>query len=128
MQFFSVRSKGKKTDQAIAEKIFSEHGRSIGHSTVPRIWRNYQGTMSVSNHWSNQGRPGALNTEEQDRLVETARNDRLSSARSLRNELNLNASQETANRVIEEGIKSLPSPNKTITHGYPSDTKTFIRS
>ncbi len=109
------KKQGEKSDKEIRQAIFSEFGRSLGHSTIDTLWKKYQQTHNVSNDWSTQGRPKVLGEEERKELIETARENRLSSSRDLKNFLNLSASRETVNReLLREGYKAYRAPAKLL--------------
>lgn len=109
------KREGTKSDNKIAEQISNDFHRKIGHSTVQAIFAKYQKTGTVSNEWSDQGRPKSLTLEEQERLIETARNNRLSSTKDLKDQLNFGASRETLNReLLRRGYKAYRAPVKPL--------------
>ena len=67
------KMEGMHSDKTIAKLILSEFGRELGNSTVQNIWEKYQETNQVSNQWCTKGRPKAMNEEEQETLIQTAR-------------------------------------------------------
>jgi len=109
------KKRGDMSDKKIREQIFSEFGRQLGNSTVQSVWKKYQETDEVSNRWSSQGRPRLLNEEEQDKLIEAVKENRLSSSRELKNDLNFKVSRETVNReLLAKGYKAYRAPAKPL--------------
>lgn len=109
------KKQGDLSNKGIKRQIFKDFGRSIGNSTVETTWENYQKTGTISNQWSTEGRPKVMSLEAQDLLIETARENRLSSAKELKSELNLDASRQTINReLLIRGYNSYRAPVKPL--------------
>jgi len=45
------------SDKEIKRRIENDFGRTLGNSTVKTVWDKYQETGSISNRWSDGGRP-----------------------------------------------------------------------
>lgn len=109
------KDQGDMNDKEIKRRIEGDFGRTLGNSTVKAVWDKYQETDSISNRWSHEGRPRSLGQEDRDLLIQTARQNRLSSALDLKNELNLPVSRETVNReLLEKGYKAYRSPARPL--------------
>jgi len=106
---------GRKSDKQIGRDIFSVYGRRIGNSTVKTLWNKYQKTHSLANDWSMKGRSKLLNQEDDEMLIQAVRENRLSSAKDLKNNLELPVSRETLNReLLSLGYKSYKAPAKPV--------------
>lgn len=117
IKYFIVLQKkaGDKSNKQIAKQVLSDYKRSIGNSTIENIWEKYQETGQIYNEWSHKGRPKLLNEEEQDLLIQTARDNRLSSSSELKQMLNLTVSRETVNReLVKHGYLAYKAPAKPL--------------
>ena len=109
------KKEGSLSNKDIDKLILAEFGRKLGHSTVQNVWKKFLETEQVSNQWSTMGRPKALNEEEREMLIETARDNRLSSTRELLEEVKFGISRETANReLLAKGYKAYKAPAKPL--------------
>lgn len=109
------KKKGETTDKQIARDILSTFGRKLGNSTVSTLWEKYQKTHTIANNWNTEGRPKLLNEEDDEMLIEAVRENRLSSAKDLKDDLELPVSRETVNReLLSLGYKAYKAPAKPL--------------
>ena len=109
------KDQGLMSDKEIKRRIENDFERPLGNSTVNTVWTKYQNSNSIDNRWSSEGRPRSLGQEDRDLLIQTARENRLSSAMDLKNFLNLPVSRETVNReLLDKGYKAYKPPAKPL--------------
>ena len=98
---------GEKSNKQIDEQVFLVFKRQIGNSIVQRVWQKYQEIGDISNQWSHQGRPTPLSEEDEQRVIDMVREDRLSSSKEIVEKLELDVSRQTVNKMlINECYKS----------------------
>ena len=83
-----------------ARKVSEEYGRPISHQTVKRIWTLYRDAGSVDYQWSLKGRSKALNDDQIEMLIENCQEDRTSSVKERREDLDLEASRPTIDKTL----------------------------
>jgi len=102
-------------DKEIGRKILLNFGKRLGNSTVQTLWKKYQETNRISNNRSKEGRARLMDQDDQAMLIDIAKENRLSSVKSLKNDLNLSPNRETVNReLLEKGYKAYKAPMKPL--------------
>ena len=109
------KKQGEMNDKQISEDILSTFGRKLGNSTVSNLWKKYEKTHTIANNWNMEGRPKLLNEEDDEMLIEAVRENRLSSANDIKDDLKLSVSRETVNReLLGLGYKAYKAPTKPL--------------
>ena len=87
--------------RAIA-RIISErfHRQGITHSTISRVYNNYLRNHDVQNHWNDIGRPRILTPADERQIVRYAQTNRQATVQQIINDLRLEVSRNTVNRVL----------------------------
>ncbi len=98
-----------------ARLLTLKYGRPLDKKAIKRIWKLYQDTGDVEPLWSKQGRPKVLSSEDRTRLITNVQEKRTLSTQKRKEELDLEVSRSTLNRVlIEEGYYAYKLRRKPI--------------
>lgn len=103
------------SSKSVSKVIFAEYGRRVDHKGVKRIWERFQETKSIDNLWSTAGRPQLLTDEDLEALTQSCLEDRISSVKERKEDLELEASRETINRrLLDLGFRSYRAGKKPL--------------
>ena len=109
-----LKKEGNSNKQ-VARIVSEEYERPMSHQTVQKIWTLYQDTGLVECQWSKKGRPRTLNNDQIGMLIENCEDDRTSSVKERRKDLNLEASRSTINKtLLELGYKAYKARKKPV--------------